>query len=368
MLTCGSSLEPRLEVVDAGVDRRRATTSAGTPIRSQCAWIARVPASKAHGFAASPPPAAEVVERRASGRGPAARGATGRARSVTRSTRSQSWEPSNSGSKPPTSSTSERRSTLRWQVYICVRIRSGDQSGLKNGPRVVAGLVDLVFVGVDVVGLGVAAIASSTSSSASGWRASSWSSRATNSPSAIASASLEAATMPPFSARVHRPGSAGPRAAPRVEHLAHAGRGRAVVDQAELPVAEGLAADRAQHRRQHVGRRLEDRREDREAGRRHGFSPARGARSRASAVQTTSPAPASGSAPTRSSIRAVPVFEHRHLARAARVRRPGRSAGRAGGGSPRAGGRLLGGVWLGSGAAARRSIGSAIRDESRAAA
>ena len=30
--------------------------------------------------------------------------------------------------------TSDRRMTLRWQVYIWVRIRSGDQSGLKNGP------------------------------------------------------------------------------------------------------------------------------------------------------------------------------------------------------------------------------------------
>ncbi len=28
-----------------------------------------------------------------------------------------------------------RRRTLRWQVYICVRIRSGDQSGLKKGPE-----------------------------------------------------------------------------------------------------------------------------------------------------------------------------------------------------------------------------------------
>ena len=61
--------------------------------------------------------------------------ATFRARSVTRRIRSQSWEPSNSGSKPPTSSTSDRRRTLRWQVYIWVRNRSGDQSGLKNGPE-----------------------------------------------------------------------------------------------------------------------------------------------------------------------------------------------------------------------------------------
>ncbi len=37
------------------------------------------------------------------------------------------------GSKPPTSSTRLRRRTLKWQVYICVRIRSGDQSGLQNG-------------------------------------------------------------------------------------------------------------------------------------------------------------------------------------------------------------------------------------------
>ena len=71
----------------------------------------------------------------ASGRGSRGTWATFRARSVTRRIRSQSWEPSNSASKPPTSSTSERRRTLRWQVYIWVRNRSGDQSGLKNGPE-----------------------------------------------------------------------------------------------------------------------------------------------------------------------------------------------------------------------------------------
>ena len=40
-------------------------------------------------------------------------------------------------------------------MYIWVRIRSGDQSGLKNGPEWWPALVDLVFVGVDVVDLGV---------------------------------------------------------------------------------------------------------------------------------------------------------------------------------------------------------------------
>ncbi len=45
------------------------------------------------------------------------------------------------------------------------------------------------------------ASASSTSASASGCSMSSWSRRTTNSPPAIASASLEAATMPPFSSR-----------------------------------------------------------------------------------------------------------------------------------------------------------------------
>ena len=54
------------------------------------------------------------------------------------------------------------------------------------------------------------------------------------------------------------------------EDLAHVWGLGAVVDQAQLPVAEALAPHRAQHLAQHVGVGLVDRREDREARRRQG--------------------------------------------------------------------------------------------------
>ena len=122
------------QVVDAGVGRRRARPGPGSRSARSAPGS---PACRLRRPTAWPPRRRRRPRSRAcaSGRGPGARGATARARSVTFRTRSQSWEPSNSGSKPPTSSTSERRRTLRWQVYICVRIRSGDQSGLKNGPE-----------------------------------------------------------------------------------------------------------------------------------------------------------------------------------------------------------------------------------------
>ena len=76
----------------------------------------------------------------ASGRAPGARGRRrGRARSPSAPGPSPG-SPRTRGRSRPTSSTSERRRTLRWQVYICVRIRSGDQSGLKNGLEVAPGL------------------------------------------------------------------------------------------------------------------------------------------------------------------------------------------------------------------------------------
>ena len=59
MLTGGCALQLGDELVDAGWSRSR-STRAGSPIRSQWACSARVPASNAQGFAASPPPAAEV--------------------------------------------------------------------------------------------------------------------------------------------------------------------------------------------------------------------------------------------------------------------------------------------------------------------
>ena len=82
---------------------------------------------------------------------------------------------------------------------------------------------------------------------------------------AIASASLEAATMPPFCSRREtriRPSS---RAAPSSD-LQDLRVGRAVVDEAELPVAEALAADRVEHRLEDSRRGFVERRQDREAG------------------------------------------------------------------------------------------------------
>jgi hypothetical protein len=52
----------------------------------------------------------------------------------------------------------------------------------------------------------------------------------------------------------------------RGEHLTDVRARRGVVDEAKLPVAEGLALDRSKHRREHGGRGLVDRRENREAG------------------------------------------------------------------------------------------------------
>ena len=55
--------------------------------------------------------------------------------------------------------------------------------------------------------------------------------------------------------------------------------GRAVVDEAVLPVAVGLTAHRGEHRQQHVLRRVADRGEDREARRRHRCNSVRSERS-----------------------------------------------------------------------------------------
>ena len=48
------------------------------------------------------------------------------------------------------------------------------------------------------------------------------------------------------------------------QQLSHPGIGRQVVDQDQLPVGEGLGADRVDHRLEHVERRVVDRRDDRE--------------------------------------------------------------------------------------------------------
>ena len=269
MLTSGSSLERRLEVVDAGVARGRARPRpAGRSARSGPGR----PACRPRRPTAWPPRRRRRRRSRASasGRGPAGTWTTARARSVTLRTRSQSCEPSNSGSKPPTSSTSERRRTLRWQVYIWVRIRSGDQSGLKNGRGVVAGggrscprrcrrsrprgrverLVD-------------AARARRGGAGRRG-RAGRRTRRR-----AIASASLEAATMPPFSLAVLRPGCAGRRRCARLEHLARRGAARSRRRRGRAPSRRSVwRRTESQHRAEHVGRRVVDRREDREARRR----------------------------------------------------------------------------------------------------
>ena len=72
--------------------------------------------------------------------------------------------------------------------------------------------------------------------------------------------------MPPFSARGARPGCAGRARSACVERSrATCGSARAVVDEAELPVAEASAAAPIEHRPEDVGRRFVDRRQDREA-------------------------------------------------------------------------------------------------------
>ena len=156
MLTSGCSLQL---AAPGGRRRGRRGRARPAPAGRSARSGPAPPACRPRRPRASPPRRRRRPRSRASasGRGPGARGRPRRARSVTFRTRSQSWEPSNSGSKPPTSSTSARRRTLRWQVYIWVRIRSGDQSGLKNGPEWRPAAVDLVLVGVDVVGLGVGA-------------------------------------------------------------------------------------------------------------------------------------------------------------------------------------------------------------------
>ena len=92
-----------------------------------------------------------------------------------------------------------------------------------------------------------------------------------NSPRAIASASLEAATMPPFSARgatLTRGSSA--RAA--VEHLAaRAARGRRR-RRGRAPSRRSSGGGPIEHRPEDAGRRFVHRRDDREAGLRHRYS------------------------------------------------------------------------------------------------
>ena len=56
-------------------------------------------------------------------------------RSLTLSTKSQSWLPSYSLRRPPSSTANERRTHDTWQVNMMLIMVSGDQSGLKNGSR-----------------------------------------------------------------------------------------------------------------------------------------------------------------------------------------------------------------------------------------
>ena len=254
------------------------STRACRPIRSQCACTRALPGLERPRLRRSrrrPRPRSRAS---ASGRGRGGRGRRSRARSVTFSTRSQSWEPSNSGSKPPTSSTSDAAQDAE---VAGVHLRPHPLRrpvGLEERPGVAAGAVDLVLVGVDVVGLGVVARAPrATQARASGWSLSSWSSRTTNSPRAIARASLEAATMPPFSLAALDPDPRVLRAAPPRASRATWGRLERVVDQAQLPVARssGGGPTRSIARSTSAGRFV-DRREDREARLRHASASASG--------------------------------------------------------------------------------------------
>ena len=152
-------------------------------------------------------------------------------------------------------------------MYICVRIRSGDQSGLKKGPewRRRRGRSCPRRCRRSRP-RGWRSSASATWARASGWSVSSWSSRATNSPAAIARASLEAATMPPLPLRELDPDARVARRRPR-QHLAHVRLLRAVVDAGTAPSrrSSGARTERS-ILPQDAGRRLVDRRQDREAG------------------------------------------------------------------------------------------------------
>ena len=144
--------------------------------------------------------------------------------------------------------------------------------------------------------------------------------------------------MPPFFARrsTRIRGSRGRR---RGEDLADVGRGRGVVDEAELPVAEALPADRADHRRSTRRRAPRRPASPREAGRRHPAQPRLSLR-RSAASFASRPG-------SRGLIRLARPCDPQRAVRSAR--RPGpsagpvrcrcRSAGRAGGGSPRRAGR-----------------------------
>ncbi len=135
--------------------RRRARPGPRSPIRSQWACTARAPGLEGPGLGLLAAAGGRGLEHAPVVEDPAGRG---RRRAPARSPSAPGpspGSPRSSASKPPTSSTSERRRTLRWQVYICVRSRSGRPVRLEEGPRVAAGPVDLVLVGVDVVGLRV---------------------------------------------------------------------------------------------------------------------------------------------------------------------------------------------------------------------
>ena len=158
-------------------------------------------------------------------------------------------------------------------MYICVRIRSGDQSGFRNGAVWCPFAVDLVFVGVDVVGFWVVPDRLVDQRQRVGVEAVVMVEQGDELAGRHRQRVFEAATMPPFSARCSTR-IRGSRAAQASSSSLTRARGRAIVDKAELPVAEGLGEDRLDRRPEDVGRRLVDRRDDREARRRHRLTAA----------------------------------------------------------------------------------------------
>ena len=167
-----------------------------------------------------------------------------------------------------------RRRTLRWQVYICVRIRSGDQSGLEEGAGVVAGAVDLVFVGVDVVGLGVGGdrlVRRGRGRRGEGCRRGRAGRRTRPRPSPGRRWRRRRCRR---SLARSGPGCGGSARLRLGQHRAHVRLLASSRRPGTAPSRRSVwRADRLQHRRQHVGRRVVDGGEDREAGCRHGVSP-----------------------------------------------------------------------------------------------
>ena len=138
--------------------------------------------------------------------------------------------------------------------------------GLEERPRVAPALVDLVFVGVDVVDLGVGAQRLLDQRERVGMErvvvVEEDDELAARHRQRVVGGGDDAAVLP----RGGRPGSGRPRGRRASTISQHLRVGRAVVDEAELPVAEALAAHRVEHRPKDSRRGFVDRRQDREAG------------------------------------------------------------------------------------------------------